>query len=190
VAHPNEVLVREAYAAFGSGDMDTLRNQYFTEDIRWHLTGRNLLTGDYVGMAQILELFGRVFELSGGTYSGEPHDVLANDELAVVLVTQRAEGAGKHTGRTTPSRSSISVTASGPRPGSIQLTNMPWMSSGRNRHDASHRRRAETTTSWRRRISWRGKSAFQVFRIIDKFSMRRGTFTRSVTGRAFLAKET
>jgi ketosteroid isomerase-like protein len=95
VAHPNEVLVRGAYAAFGSGDMDTLRNQYFTEDIRWHLTGRNLLTGDYVGMAQILELFGRVFELSGGTYSGEPHDVLANDELAVVLVTQRAEGAGK-----------------------------------------------------------------------------------------------
>ena len=56
MAHPNEVLVREAYAAFGSGDMGTLRNQYFTEDIRWHLTGRNLLTGDCEGMAQILEL--------------------------------------------------------------------------------------------------------------------------------------
>ncbi len=36
MAHPNEVLVREALAAFSQGDMDALRNQYFAEDIRWH----------------------------------------------------------------------------------------------------------------------------------------------------------
>ena len=36
MAHPNEVLVREGLAAFGRGDLDALRNQYFAEDIRWH----------------------------------------------------------------------------------------------------------------------------------------------------------
>ena len=96
MAHPNEVLVRDSYAAFSRGDTDVLRNQYLAADIRWHLPGRNLVTGDYEGVAQVLGLFGRVFELSGGTYSAEPHDVLANDEHAVVLVTQRAERAGKH----------------------------------------------------------------------------------------------
>ena len=28
MAHPNEDLVREAYAAFGRGDMDALRDKY------------------------------------------------------------------------------------------------------------------------------------------------------------------
>ena len=96
MAHPNEALVRDSYAAFSRGDMDALRNQYFAEDVRWHVPGRNLVAGDYEGVAQILGLFGRVFDLSGGTFSAEPRDVLANDDRAVVLVTQRAERAGKH----------------------------------------------------------------------------------------------
>ena len=96
MAHPNEVLVREAYAAFGRGDMDALRSQYWAEDIRWHVPGRSLLAGDYEGVAQVLEVFGRLFELSGGTFSAELRDVLANDEHAVALYTGRAERAGKH----------------------------------------------------------------------------------------------
>ena len=50
MAHPNETLVREAFAAFGRGDMDALRSQYFAEDIRWHIPGRNPLAGDYEGV--------------------------------------------------------------------------------------------------------------------------------------------
>jgi uncharacterized protein len=97
MAHPNEVLVRDGFAAFGRGDMDALRNQYFAEDIRWHVGGRGALAGDYEGTAQVLGLFGRLFELSGGTYSAELHDVLANDEQAVQLFTSRAE-RGKEAG--------------------------------------------------------------------------------------------
>jgi ketosteroid isomerase-like protein len=37
VAHPNEVLAREGFAAFGRGDMDALN---FAEDIRFHIPGR------------------------------------------------------------------------------------------------------------------------------------------------------
>jgi uncharacterized protein len=95
MAHPNEVLAREANAAFSRGDMDAL-SQYWAEDIRWHQPGRSLLAGDSDGAAQILGLFGRVFELSGGTLSAELRDVLASDEHAVMLITLRAERAGKH----------------------------------------------------------------------------------------------
>jgi ketosteroid isomerase-like protein len=95
MAHPNEDLVREAYAAFGRGDMDALRNKYFTENVLYHVTGRSPLAGGYEGVDQVLQFFARVFEVSGGTFSFELHDVLANDEHAVALATVRGERAGK-----------------------------------------------------------------------------------------------
>ena len=49
MAHPNENLVREGFAAFGRGDMDAMRNQFFANDVRWHTAGRSLLAGDYEG---------------------------------------------------------------------------------------------------------------------------------------------
>jgi uncharacterized protein len=95
MAHPNQTLISEAFAAFGRGDMDALRNQYFAEDIRWHIQGRNPLAGDYEGVAQVLEAFGRISELSEGTFVADLHNVLANDEQAVALWTARGERAGK-----------------------------------------------------------------------------------------------
>ena len=95
MAHPNEDLVREAYAAFGRGDMDALRDKFFTQDVRYHVTDRSPLAGDYEGVDQVLQFFARIFEISGGTFSFELHDVLANDEHAVALVTVRGERAGK-----------------------------------------------------------------------------------------------
>jgi uncharacterized protein len=96
VPHPNELLVREGFAAFGRGDMD-MDALHFAGDIRWHVSGRVPFAGDFEGMAQVLEsVFGPIFELSGGTFSAELNDVLANDEQAVALYTGRAERAGKH----------------------------------------------------------------------------------------------
>jgi len=95
VAHPNEDLVREGFAAFGRGDMDALRKQFFTDDVCWHTPGRGLISGDYEGTEQVLQYFTRIFELTGGTFSLELHDVLANDEHAVALFTVRGERAGR-----------------------------------------------------------------------------------------------
>jgi len=95
VAHPNEDLVREAFAAFGRGDLEALQRQYFAEDIRYHFPGRSPMAGDYEGVAEVLEFFGRAFELTGGTLRLEMHDVIANDEHAVALFTARAERAGR-----------------------------------------------------------------------------------------------
>jgi ketosteroid isomerase-like protein len=94
VAHPNADLVRDAIGAFQRGDLDVLRHQYFAEDIRYHIPGRSPLAGDYEGVAQVLEMFGRLVERSGGTLRVELHDVMANDEHAAALVTIRAERAG------------------------------------------------------------------------------------------------
>ena len=44
MAHPNENLVQEGFAAFGRGDMDALRKQFFTDDVRWHNPCRGLVT--------------------------------------------------------------------------------------------------------------------------------------------------
>jgi hypothetical protein len=77
------------------GDLDALQNRFFAGDIRYHIPGRSPLTGDYEGVAQVLEMFGRLLQLSGGTLRADLHDVVANDEHAAALVTIRAERAGK-----------------------------------------------------------------------------------------------
>jgi uncharacterized protein len=92
--HPNVALVREGYAAFSSGDMDTL-NRLFAENIVWHEGGRGPLAGDYKGRDQVFGLFGKLMELTGGTVSVEVHDVLANDEHAAVLVNLSVTRNGK-----------------------------------------------------------------------------------------------
>lgn len=95
MAHPNEDLVRAGVAAFQRGDMDALRKQYWTDDIRWHVPGRSPLSGDYEGPDQVIQYFARVFEATGGTLGIELHDVLANDEHAVALYTASGERSGK-----------------------------------------------------------------------------------------------
>jgi len=72
-----------------------LRDQIFAEDIRYHIPGRSPVAGNYEGIEQVLHLFARIFELSGGTFRTELHDVVANDEHATALFTIRGERAGK-----------------------------------------------------------------------------------------------
>lgn len=93
MAHPNEELVRRGYEAFLSGDMATL-NDLFADDIVWHAPGRNQLAGDYRGKEEVLATFAKVFELTGGTFKLEIHDVLANDTHAVVLAKATGEREG------------------------------------------------------------------------------------------------
>jgi ketosteroid isomerase-like protein len=94
MAHPNEELVRRAFDAFAKGDVDTLR-ELTDQDAVWHTPGRNLLSGDYRGVDDILGFFARVMELTGGTFRAELHDVVANDEHAVALYVTRAQREGR-----------------------------------------------------------------------------------------------
>jgi uncharacterized protein len=94
MAHPNEELLRRGYEAFGTGDLATVMS-IFDEDIVWHSPGHGPLAGEFKGHQQVTEFFGRIFDLSGGTFRNEIHDILANDEHAVVLVRTTAQRDGK-----------------------------------------------------------------------------------------------
>ena len=92
--HLNVGLVKKGYEAFAKGDMATLAD-VLSEDMVWHIAGNNLLAGEYQGRDAVFKMFAQIAELSGGTFRNEPHDVLANDEHAVVLTRETASRQGK-----------------------------------------------------------------------------------------------
>jgi len=93
--HPNVELLRKGYNAYSTGDIDVL-NELFADDVLWHVAGRSQLSGDYKGREQVFGFFGKIMEISGGTSKLEVHDVLANDDHGVAIVTgsgTRPDGA-------------------------------------------------------------------------------------------------
>jgi uncharacterized protein len=94
MANSNEDLLRRGYEAFGSGDLDTVLS-IFDPDIVWHSGGANQTTGDYRGHQEVMGFFGKIMELSGGTFRLEIHDILANDKHGVVLLTAHGERDGQ-----------------------------------------------------------------------------------------------
>lgn len=94
MGHPNEDRIRTGYEAFSGGDFAAL-NELFADDIVWHLGGRNQLSGDHSGKEAVFGVFAKSAELTGGTFRLDIHDVLANDEHGVALVTASGERDGK-----------------------------------------------------------------------------------------------
>ncbi len=94
MAHPNEEMLRQAYEAYAQGDFSRAMSN-FHPDILWHVTGRNPLAGDYQGHEQIQGFFRSAGELYGGTFRMEIHDILANEQHAVVMLRATGRRAGK-----------------------------------------------------------------------------------------------
>jgi ketosteroid isomerase-like protein len=86
---------KRAYAAFGSGDMTTLTD-LIAPDCVWHVGGRSQLAGDYVGHEQIFGYFGKLYELTDGTFSATLDDVGQTESgLVTCIVTLRGSRNGK-----------------------------------------------------------------------------------------------
>jgi uncharacterized protein len=99
--HPNLELLRRGYTAYGAGDMDTI-NELFADDVVWHIAGRSPLSGDYTGKEQVFGFFAKLQEMSEGTAKIQVHDLLANDEHGVAVVTESATRSGRtHEGNAT-----------------------------------------------------------------------------------------
>ncbi|MGI8795943.1 MAG: nuclear transport factor 2 family protein [Acidimicrobiia bacterium] len=95
MAHPNEDLVRKGYDAFGKGDMDTLRS-LFAPDAVHNATGNNPLSGEYKGVDDILAFYGKLFELSDGTFTAELKSVkVEGDDKVVATHRDTAQRDGK-----------------------------------------------------------------------------------------------
>jgi len=69
--------------------------ELFADDIVWHVGGRSPITGDYKGKEQVFAFFAQLAERAGGTFRLDIHDVLANDEHVVALVTTTGQRQGK-----------------------------------------------------------------------------------------------
>ncbi|MEA2645929.1 MAG: uncharacterized protein QOE92_1012 [Chloroflexota bacterium] len=90
----NEKTFRDGYDAFGRGDMEAVK-EFFHPDIVWHVGGHNIQSGDYKGHDDVIGFFLKSFELTDGTLKFEVHDVIANEEHSIALVTQHLERNGQ-----------------------------------------------------------------------------------------------
>ena len=96
MTHPNEEIVQKGYKAFGEGDMETLGSLYAPDAVH-SATGNGPLAGEYKGIEDILGYYGKLFELSGGTFSAELKSVKAEGDDTVVAVHR---GQGQRDGKT------------------------------------------------------------------------------------------
>jgi ketosteroid isomerase-like protein len=84
MAHPVEQVIRDAYAAFGRGDLEGYLRTC-SENWSFTVPGATAIAGTYHGAQGLLELAQKVMGLTGGTFQEELEDVLANDRHGVVL---------------------------------------------------------------------------------------------------------
>jgi len=84
MAHPNEDLVRKGYAAFSSGDLETL-GALMTPDVVHAVPGNNLTSGEHTGQDAVFAMYGQLFELSGGTVQVDVQDVTVQGDDKVVV---------------------------------------------------------------------------------------------------------
>ena len=91
----NEELIRSGFEALQAGDTNAFFDLH-TDDVVLHYPGRGPLSGEYRGKEQLRALLRRQTELLGGESPELAiHDVLANEDHAVVLQTFRGSRDGK-----------------------------------------------------------------------------------------------
>jgi hypothetical protein len=94
--HPNATRIRQLFAAFRSGDVETIRAT-IPEDAVWRFPGRRgRLAGEHRGRDAVFSFLMNVQALTGGTFHLDLIDVLANDAHAVALF----RGHGTRNGKT------------------------------------------------------------------------------------------
>jgi uncharacterized protein len=94
MAHPLETTIRDAYAAFGRGDVDGYL-QPCTQDFSFNIPGRGAIAGSWRGKEGLYELAHMAMEVTGGSFREEVEDVLANDYHAVVLARHQFTREGQ-----------------------------------------------------------------------------------------------
>jgi uncharacterized protein len=92
--HPNVARIRDGYAAFATGDFAVLTD-LFAEDVVWHVDGRSQLAGEYRGRDAVFAFFGKLMEVTEGTFRVDVHAVLADDEHGVALTFVSASRDGR-----------------------------------------------------------------------------------------------
>lgn len=87
-------VARQAYSAFGNGDMDGLGG-LFAADTVWHINDVKPLNGDYRGADGVLQFLGSLMEATGGTFAIEVREYMGNATHAAMLLQETAQRDGK-----------------------------------------------------------------------------------------------
>jgi ketosteroid isomerase-like protein len=89
MAHPSEGVVRRFVDAMVARDVGAIA-ECFTDDVVFHIGGRNALSGDHRGKTAVMTRLFQAWEEAFGGLQITLHDVLANDDHVVVLSDRRA----------------------------------------------------------------------------------------------------
>lgn len=90
IAPPDDAgmtLVRRGYAAFNTGDVETLRS-VMSSDVVQHVPGTSPLAGTYKGFENVLGYYAKLAELTDNTFRADLIDVHGDGEGHVVAVHQ------------------------------------------------------------------------------------------------------
>jgi hypothetical protein len=93
MSESNSAIIHKAYEDFARGNIPAVFAA-FDAAITWHVPGHSPLSGDFKGHDQIGDFFQRTMGLSGGVFSIDVHNILADGDLVVALVTVNARRKG------------------------------------------------------------------------------------------------
>ena len=95
-ADENAAIMRRAYEAFNTGDIETL-TEIFDESAVWHLPGRSSMADDYQGRDATLAYFGLLGQRTGGTFRAKLERLTSDGEDRVVGIHRSTgERDGRH----------------------------------------------------------------------------------------------
>ncbi|MGH2556833.1 MAG: nuclear transport factor 2 family protein [Actinomycetota bacterium] len=94
MAHPNEEVARQVIEALAKRDLETFMS-FQADDVVLHFPGRGPMAGDYEGKDGLARFFQQQMQILDAPPEIENHDVLANDEHAVILNRVKATRKGQ-----------------------------------------------------------------------------------------------
>ena len=94
MADSKEDIIRRGYQAFSEGDMKALGLLY-TDDVVQTMPGKNQLSGEYKGRDNVIGLYGKMYELSGGTFKARLKSLKTEGDKVVSVHNATGERDGK-----------------------------------------------------------------------------------------------
>jgi ketosteroid isomerase-like protein len=87
-AHPLVQKIMAYQAAMAAGDPDA--GSVFAPDVQYTVPGQNALSGSYRGSAAVMGYFGKLMQLTAGSYAIDRMNWLVCDEKVILETVNRA----------------------------------------------------------------------------------------------------
>jgi ketosteroid isomerase-like protein len=94
MAHPNEEIARNATDALSKRDIEKFLSLH-ADDVVIHFPGRGPMAGDYEGKDGVARMMQQQMQILETPPEIENHDILANDDHAVILNKVKATRGGQ-----------------------------------------------------------------------------------------------